>query len=793
MANKSQRPSASCADEPHKQGKKGPSSKNSSAAGQVLQTISALSCTYNNHNRQMARKAKVGSLPDASLAPVGYVHKYGQRESDERLVKEGFHPKASNLTPNEHIKSWLKMSQRLAKKPTKAQFKRGATKFQGQRKSTSRQLTRGLLTYRSDFIQDGFHGGDVRTPQANNVLVKLLESADIGGLITEYIFADGRDTVQNVSLTCTHIWRALAINSNIYDFLASEFRTKGHNGVFTVITPEYTIGEFKAMVGDESHNPETGDSQETRTSDCLSNWYHLVMQHEQNVTSTLHLMHGRLGCLGKYYTEENGYRKTATTLIDDGFFDQEVIRVVKALEDIDEVQPSSQFDLKSDIELFQSPAVYSIRRLEILLKQIYQQRASIRVLYIENTPCIDRRVLAVILRACPNLTTLGVYDCPLISFGDVICLLDLIWEINQERRNAPMPLISDFDFRPHYEAGMPYFGNHAATYGLTWGPRRRQILQRGFYFIILKAFMKASSLRLLDSLFSKDKAFVGYLLQIPNLPLSVPGFLDALWRFQELNPKDDENRRKKIIYDLLKPVRMGLEDMDRDWPRWYVQRMGTDPMFCASCGYETFQDFYNQESRLRLPHQRYCAGCIIMTWYDQEEDHCKKKKKDVISVLCPGWNGKAFNHDAPISSKGQGILRLVSTETVRPEPPQLRVNAQGEWSSPRCREPFVRDAKLHGDSLQKLPSLQELVEDPASDQAWMEAKRKCFNLEIYCRCIRVLYRLYGRNHPITSSIKHSSDDTDEGQPKAKACFESLLSLDFEAAMKLHEKPAGDFW
>lgn len=70
------------------------------------------------------------------------VHKYGQKESDERLVKEGFHPKASNLTPDEHIKSWLKMSQRLAKKPTKAQFKRGATKFQGQRKSTSRQLTR---------------------------------------------------------------------------------------------------------------------------------------------------------------------------------------------------------------------------------------------------------------------------------------------------------------------------------------------------------------------------------------------------------------------------------------------------------------------------------------------------------------------------------------------------------------------------------------------------------------------------------------------------------------------------
>lgn len=157
-------------------------------------------------------------------------------------------------------------------------------------------------------------------------------------------------------------------DQNIYDFLASEFRTKGHNGVFTVITPEYTIGEFKAMVGDDSHDPKTSDSQKTRISDCLSNWYHLAMQHEQNVTSTLHLMHGRLGCLGKYYTEENGNRKTATTLIDDGFFDQEVIGVVKALGDIDEVRPSSQFDLKSDVELFQSPAVYSIRRLEILCK-----------------------------------------------------------------------------------------------------------------------------------------------------------------------------------------------------------------------------------------------------------------------------------------------------------------------------------------------------------------------------------------------------------------------------------------
>lgn len=48
------------------------------------------------------------------------------------------------------------------------------------------------------------------------------------------------------------------------------------------------------------------------------------------------------------------------------------------------------------------------------------------MLHFEKTPFLDRRVLAAVLRACPNLTMLGVYDCPLIHFGDVICILDMI-------------------------------------------------------------------------------------------------------------------------------------------------------------------------------------------------------------------------------------------------------------------------------------------------------------------------------------------------------------------------------
>lgn len=358
-------------------------------------------------------------------------------------------------------------------------------------------------------------------------------------------------------------------------------------------------------------------------------------------------------------------------------------------------------------------------------------------------------MLAIILKACPNVVMLGVYGCPLIHFGDVNCILDLIHEINIDRRRQGKPTIHSFDFFPHYNTGTPYLQANAATYGLTWGPKKLDVVQRGFFGILLKAFMKAKAMNI-GLLFSPGKAFLEYLSRVPNYPWAVPGFLDGLYRYLEIDESkpDAESQRRMAIYDFLKPVRLGLEFyMESDWPKWYMQDMGKHLVFCSSCGYKTFQEFFSAESRHSAPHTRICAGCILQCWLDEETDHLKHRKRGALDKLCPDWDRSAFNHDAPILDKGKGLIQLQSTKSVRPAPPGLVVGANGFVRQPRYQEPLVRDNKIHFDSLRGLPKLSDLMDQRKStkDNTWGALFVDTDNVDMMCRAIRQLRENYPEN------------------------------------------------
>lgn len=332
---------------------------------------------------------------------------------------------------------------------------------------------------------------------------------------------------------------------------------------------------------------------------------------------------------------------------------------------------------------------------------------------------------------------IGIYDCPLIHFGDVICLLDLIHEVNRERREKDQPVVKAFDFFPRFHGGMPYQDARAATYGLTWGPGSLEVVQRGFFGIILKAFMKARAMKL-DLLFTKGQAFCDYLYNVPNYTLAVASFLDALHRYVDLQHRTNPsvNELKQAMYDLLKPVRLGLEVVENDWPHWYTSIMGDYLIFCSSCGYEMLQEFFTALSRCGRPLTRVCAGCTLQRLLDVEPDHLKREKKCVLDSLFPEHNGLQFNKDAPLGQGARGLVRLESTVSKRPAPPPVTVNDDGGQHRPQYIEPLLRDNKIQFDSLQRLPDLGELVGNPRFAKKWTKAIGVSHELDMYSRVIR---------------------------------------------------------
>ncbi|RSL64050.1 hypothetical protein CEP54_004906 [Fusarium duplospermum] len=346
---------------------------------------------------------------------------------------------------------------------------------------------------------------------------------------------------------------------------------------------------------------------------------------------------------------------------------------------------------------------------------IFNRSRTLRVLHFHATPLLDRRLVAIIIRSCPNLKMLGIYDCPDLHFGDSICLLDLIHEINSSR--APgQTRIEAFDFYPRYNTGSLLNKtkpeNDASAYGLCWKQVRIDAQQRGVFAILLQVVLKAKRMNL-KLLLDKKSAFMRYLSRLPFPPLQILGFLDGLYRYLDLMAvrSNDKNALNQALYDVLRSVRTGLESLDKDWPRFYLEEMGKEMMFCSSCGYEYLQDFFAESARRAQVHTRICAACTLRLWLDEESDNGKRDAKEIWDPYFSDWQRTDFNQDAPLHQHGHDLVKLRSTETQRPLPPPVQIGPNGQPIRPRYIEPLMRDNKVHHDSLQNLPKFIELFNE----------------------------------------------------------------------------------
>ncbi|RDA88893.1 hypothetical protein CP532_5441 [Ophiocordyceps camponoti-leonardi (nom. inval.)] len=632
---------------------------------------------------------------------------YDMTLSRDRLRRQGFHPAVTNKSYAEMLEMAGRMIGSHLKRPTRDAYLRGKDSSDPDAFAGHSRMTRALLFFRQDLGQGGFDGEAKAAANVTaNGLLRFLDSADIGGIVAQHIFASGYKAVLNVAVASSRTWHSLLASTKVWDFYGGELYASGPAAAFIVIAPTYTIGEF-------SEHTSTG-------------WFKSAMGAETAIYRSIAVLYRRLQEQCK--PDMGPLTDTLTDL-------------AKQLTDVKHIEDSSQFRSTYPRQVFNPQVLLCLMRLQWMLRNIFIRRSALKVLYFNKVPMLDRRMLAVILRACPLVEMVGVYDCPLIHFGDVICLLDLIHEVNGQRRKDGNPVISAFDFYPRYHRGMPFDHPRAGTYGLTWGPESLEVVQRGFFAIVLKAFMKAKALRL-GLLFDKGMAFRDFLYATPNYSLAVPTFLDGLYRISDLryeNKAGKENEIKQAMYDIVKPVRLGLEPADRDAFKWYPRILGKHLVFCSSCGYEMLEEFFTSIVRCDAPpHQRVCAGCILSCRLDREDDHLKQRKMQVLSHLFPKHEAKCFNLDAPLGYEAAGLIRLKTSEVQRPPSPSPILNADGFPYQPAYREALVRDNKVCFDSLQNLPSLGDIAEGEEFKAMWMEAFGDGHYVDMYSRLCRRL-------------------------------------------------------
>ncbi|KAF5027769.1 hypothetical protein F66182_147 [Fusarium sp. NRRL 66182] len=656
----------------------------------------------NNKNKPRDRRQQTRNenKSQSSMAPPAgssqSVQRYDSKAARQRQDKQHFHPDVSDKKVLDVILEFDRKWRMDKNRPSRDEYLAGKNTgfFTGLYMSSSM-----LLKARQQIEYD-----------PKDLPCRLLEVFaglhPYGKLTGEMLGMKGIKTLESLALAIPQSWAAVSQGMAIWDFTAQKFDQIPFGPVFLSLTPERSQQSF-----DSSKATNLAKVMEKDARRIVINF----------ITN----MHDRCGTTAPYWGRHENVRDgslvhSPQVAMEIAKYGTRLVYMIRSLPHIE--------GLEEMIERVVDPAPHQAYHMSKqvalnstfkLLHNIFNRKHMLRVLHLHKTPLLDRRLLAIILRSCPLIKMVGVYDCPLFHVGDVICLLDMIHEVNVERRREQRPIVEALDFYPRYHSGMPHRGNghqDSQTYGLTWKPRNNEIVQRGLLAIVMQAVLKSRRMKI-DLLMDKDAAFMAYLSNLPMLPLKVFSFLDGLYRYLDLMKakSKNENAKKQATYDMLKAVRLDVEYMESDWPRYYREKMATGRLFCCSCGYELLPEFFSNGAVANAPHARFCAACGLREWLDKESDHQKRQSMDILTPFFPGWDPKGFNMEAAVLQEGREFFRLGTRKAHRDPIPPMRLLDNGEFYRPEYKMELVRDRKIHDDCVQGLPDLETLLRKANTD------------------------------------------------------------------------------
>ncbi|KAF4472300.1 hypothetical protein FALBO_791 [Fusarium albosuccineum] len=658
---------------------------------------------------KMAREAVVNPTC-RNPASSGTIKRYGAVASSERLMAEGLHPDVTDKSLNEEALDWgLKARFDVETRDvTRSEYLEGNGKV-----LIGKYVDSGIL------IQGFNPSVKPDLARVSRLLEVMAGLEPYGQVVGEHMASNGIRDLEAFASAFPDRWMTLSSGLAVWDTIARKFRNPpSGGGVFVAVTPELSRGEY-------NNDPEI-PSQWGKEAKALAVIRIVEMFSDCGPEAPFwgkrEAERARDPSLPRRVFTLNGAAELYTSM-----YGEQLVKMVRSLPHLEAFEETVEavaepLDHQPHHHLTQVTLCDTMQ----LLITLHNRQNVITVLHFHQTALLDRRLVAVILRDLPNVKMLGIYECPLIHVGDVLCLLDLINEVNKNRPKGEVRLGS-FDFYPRYHSGMPYKkgpSNTSSTYGLTWSHEKPDVVQRGLLSIVMQAVLKSRHMKI-GMLMDKKGAFLKFLSQLPFQPLQILSFLDGLYRYLDLVEAGSKagDALKMALYDMLKAVRLGLESFDRDWPKYYCQSMGKNKLFCSSCGCDFLQEFFSLDARGTRPHRRVCAACTLRLWLDEEKDHGKADSKELLDIFFPEWTKSDFNDDAPFDKHGEGLVRLQTKQNIRPPPPTMQVAADGTLYQPSYTEPLVRDNKLHHDSLQKLVTLPQFIGYKYTDDLRFRAQR----------------------------------------------------------------------
>ncbi|RYP66237.1 hypothetical protein DL769_006081 [Monosporascus sp. CRB-8-3] len=279
-----------------------------------------------------------------------------------------------------------------------------------------------------------------------------------------------------------------------------------------------------------------------------------------------------------------------------------------------------------------------------------------------------------IVRAMPDLSNLGIYNCELLTLETVIPLLGIITEANQrrqERNKAPVNL----DFSPRFFQGPIVNGK---CYGVIPYDEGTIDTQLAIVPIIMKAINMALDTGI--NLVRPGTAFRRYLEKIPFKLDSLYQILEAIHNIRDyknglhgdLTKLSDVEKREMgtaLWYDLI--IATNGECMEEPKVRDILMLNGLITLMdCRDCGQNLPANFYRREVAARRADYRICHGCELADFLSLHKYNMRQEKGNLAMKM---WDYGKIQDLATLlrhpSAQASGILASnLATRNGRDQP-----------------------------------------------------------------------------------------------------------------------------
>lgn len=276
------------------------------------------------------------------------------------------------------------------------------------------------------------------------------------------------------------------------------------------------------------------------------------------------------------------------------------------------------------------------------VKAIQHRPEQFQHLLLQRVPYLNIFAVRAIVRSLPNLKTIGIHNCELMTFGNTSTLIEVVRYVNRDRAAHGITTRLNLDFYPRYFQG-PITGS-LGCFGAVPHDEGTLEIHKSVIATLLHVIPMATAAGI--DLLKPGKAFRRWLDKLPLHLDTLPCILEAIMNlisyrngaYGDVSSFDAQtkcNMEMTLWVDIIVATN-GAPMREEVLKPTMISELKENEVIlysCRDCGEELPRWFFREDYADRRDEYRVCRGCQLVWFLNQHAYNMHRRKRDIANML----------------------------------------------------------------------------------------------------------------------------------------------------------------